>query len=57
MLHNPLVDVADLLRQACRTVPGAAATEAGMTVRDVHEYLGYREWEIALDILAELGDD
>ncbi|MFC7551000.1 hypothetical protein [Plantactinospora sp. GCM10030261] len=56
MLHNPFVDVPGLLRQACRTVPGAAATEAGVTVHDVHEYLGYHEWEIALDILAELGD-
>ena len=47
--------VSGLPQQACRTVPGAIAIEAGMTVHDVHEYLSYREWGIALDMLAELG--
>jgi hypothetical protein len=44
------VDVPELLRQAARQVP------AGLPVSDVDSYLAYREWEIALDVLLDLGD-
>ncbi|MEU4218560.1 hypothetical protein AB0F10_24715, partial [Actinoplanes sp. NPDC026623] len=44
------MDVPELLRQAARQVPAA------LPVTDVDSYLAYREWEIALDVLLDLGD-
>jgi hypothetical protein len=37
-------------------VPAVATGAAGTTVADVNEYLDHDEWEVALDILVELGD-
>ena len=37
-------------------VPRSATSEAGATVVDAVDYLDHREYEIALDILTELGD-
>jgi hypothetical protein len=51
------VDVPELLQHATLSVPTIATTEAGLTVLDAREYLDHNEWEIALDILTELGDD
>ncbi|WP_406107552.1 hypothetical protein [Micromonospora globbae] len=50
------MDVPELLRRAACHVPAAEKDEAGTTVADANEYLGHDEWEIALDILVELGD-
>jgi hypothetical protein len=44
------VDVPELLRQAARQVP------AGLPVADVDAYLAHDEWEVALDVLLDLGD-
>jgi len=44
------VDVPELLRQAARQVP------AGQPVVDVDAYLADGEWEVALDVLLDLGD-
>ncbi|RZT77805.1 hypothetical protein EV382_0965 [Micromonospora violae] len=35
-------------------VPADVVNEAGVTVMDVREYLDHDEWEIALDLLADL---
>ncbi|NJP33735.1 hypothetical protein [Micromonospora thermarum] len=50
------MDVPELLGRAACHVPVVAAGEAGTTVADANEYLDHDEWEIALDILVELGD-
>ncbi|MEU9504698.1 hypothetical protein AB0D32_00235 [Micromonospora sp. NPDC048170] len=50
------MDVPELLRRAACHVPVAVTGEAGITVADANEYLDHDEWEIALDILVELGD-
>ncbi|MEU3453024.1 hypothetical protein ABZ671_05410 [Micromonospora sp. NPDC006766] len=50
------MDVPELLRRAACHVPAATTGEAGTTVADATEYLDHDEWEIALDILVELGD-
>lgn len=52
----PAVDVPELLRRAAHHLPVAATGEAGTTVADAHEYLDHDEWEVALDVLVELGD-
>ncbi|MEU8184990.1 hypothetical protein AB0B85_14385 [Micromonospora sp. NPDC049044] len=48
------MDVAELLRRAAAMVPADVVNEAGVTVVDVREYLDHDEWEIALDLLADL---
>lgn len=48
--------IPDPLRQAAVTVPRWATSEAGATVADAVEYLDHNEYEIALDVLTELGD-
>ncbi|MEU7923270.1 hypothetical protein [Micromonospora zamorensis] len=53
-LNNPRVDVADLLTRAASMVPADVVNEAGVTVMDVREYLDHDEWEVALDLLADL---
>ncbi|SCL45318.1 hypothetical protein GA0070606_0701 [Micromonospora citrea] len=50
------MDVPELLCRAACHVPVVAKGEAGTTVADANEYLGHDEWEIALDLLVELGD-
>jgi hypothetical protein len=50
------MDVPGLLHQAADLVPGNIKTEAGITVDDARDYLGHNEWEVALDLLVELGD-
>ncbi|MFG3708521.1 hypothetical protein ACGF7U_27850 [Micromonospora sp. NPDC047670] len=50
------MDVPELLRRAACHVPAVATDEAGATVADANEYLDHDEWEVALDILVELGD-
>ncbi|SCE76346.1 hypothetical protein GA0070618_0733 [Micromonospora echinospora] len=48
------MDVADLLARAAAMVPADLVNEAGVTVVDVREYLDHDEWEVALDLLADL---
>lgn len=50
------MDVPELLRRAARHVPAVATGAAGTTVADADECLDHDEWEVALDILVELGD-
>ncbi|MER7173421.1 hypothetical protein [Streptomyces mesophilus] len=50
-------DVTQLLESAGLLVPEATATENDVTVRDVWDYLAHDEWEIALTLLEELGDE
>ncbi|MFF4895896.1 hypothetical protein [Streptomyces sp. NPDC001068] len=50
------MDVLKLLEAATLLVPEEIATENDITVRDVWEYLGEDEWEVALGLLEELGD-
>ncbi|MFD9428205.1 hypothetical protein [Streptomyces sp. NPDC060054] len=50
------MDVPKLLKAASLLVPEKIATENDITVSDVWEYLAHDEWEVALDLLEELGD-
>ncbi|WP_089008236.1 hypothetical protein [Micromonospora viridifaciens] len=50
------MDVPELLCQAASSVPASATSGTGLTVADANEYLGHSEWDVALDILMELGD-
>ncbi|AGL15053.1 hypothetical protein [Actinoplanes sp. N902-109] len=50
------MDIPDPLRQAAVMVPRSVTSEAGTTVVDALDYLDHNEYEIALDILTELGD-
>ena len=50
------MDVAELLARAVEMVPATAVNEAGGTVTDAREYLEHNEWEVALDVLADLYD-
>ncbi|MGA5037201.1 hypothetical protein ACPCA8_09105 [Streptomyces capoamus] len=50
------MDVPQLLEASSLLVPEAVATENDITVNDVWEYLAHDEWEVALDLLEELGD-
>lgn len=50
------MDVPELLYRAACQVPVVVTGEAGTTVVDANEYLDHDEWEVALDILVELGD-
>ncbi|MFJ1735760.1 hypothetical protein [Streptomyces sp. NPDC088254] len=51
------MDVPELLEAAGLLVPEGAATANAITVSDVWDYLAHDEWEIALGLLKELGDD
>ncbi|MDT0267266.1 hypothetical protein RM844_13320 [Streptomyces sp. DSM 44915] len=51
------MDVPQLLEAASLLVPEEIATENDITVSDVWEYLIHDEWEVALSLLEELGDD
>ncbi|MFF3861188.1 hypothetical protein [Streptomyces sp. NPDC002209] len=50
------MDVVGMLEAASLLVPEGVAAENGVTVSEVWEYLAHDEWEIALDLLEELGD-
>ncbi|MFG2142093.1 hypothetical protein [Streptomyces sp. NPDC048650] len=50
------MDVPKLLEAASLLVPDKIATENDITVNDVWEYLTHDEWEVALELLEELGD-
>ncbi|MFR9757443.1 hypothetical protein [Streptomyces sp. TR06-5] len=50
------MDVPGLL-EAASLLPEAVAAENDVTVNDVWEYLVHDEWEVALGLLEELGDD
>ncbi|MFB4424389.1 hypothetical protein C5F59_025315 [Streptomyces sp. QL37] len=50
------MDVPAMLEAASLLVPEKVATENDITVNDVWEYLTHDEWEVALDLLEELGD-
>jgi hypothetical protein len=50
------MDIPDPLRQAAGMVPQSATSEAGTTAADAIEYLDHNEYEIALDILTDLGE-
>ncbi len=56
MVQNQRMDVPKLLEAASLLVPEKIATENDITVSDVWEYLVHDEWEVALDLLEELGD-
>ncbi|MFJ2231303.1 hypothetical protein [Streptomyces halstedii] len=51
------MDVPELLESASLLVSEEIATENDITVRDIWDYLAHDEWEIALGLLEELGDD
>ncbi|MEV0280856.1 hypothetical protein AB0I22_31315 [Streptomyces sp. NPDC050610] len=51
------MDVVELLESASLLVPEAIATENDITVRDVWDHLVHDEWELALNLLEELGDE
>ncbi|WP_247670448.1 hypothetical protein [Micromonospora sp. H61] len=48
------MDIAEPLARATAMVPADIVNEAGVTVVDVREYLDHDEWEVALDLLADL---
>ncbi|KIZ14945.1 hypothetical protein [Streptomyces natalensis] len=50
------MDVPKLLEAAALLVPEESATGNDITVNDVWEYLVQDEWEVALDVLEDLGD-
>ncbi len=56
MGQNQGMDVPKLLEAASLLVPEEIATENDVTVNDVWDYLTHDEWEVALDLLEELGD-
>jgi hypothetical protein len=56
MVQNQAMDVPKLLEAASLLVPDEIATENDITVNDVWDYLTHDEWEVALDLLEELGD-
>ncbi|MBT2448005.1 hypothetical protein J7F03_13130 [Streptomyces sp. ISL-43] len=49
------MDVAGILEAASLLVPEGVATDNDITVSDVWDYLAHDEWEVALDLLQELG--
>ncbi|MEU8890197.1 hypothetical protein [Streptomyces sp. NPDC048442] len=51
-----MTDAFTLLRRAADLLPDEAVSAGGVTVGDVHEEIGCREWELALYLLIELGD-
>ncbi|MFP8886821.1 hypothetical protein [Streptomyces mangrovi] len=50
------MDVPELLEAVSLLVPEETATENDITINDVWEYLTHDEWEVALELLEELGD-
>lgn len=56
IVQNRRMDVLKLLEGASLLVPERVATENDITVKDVWDHLAHDEWEVALDLLEELGD-
>lgn len=54
--ENLSVDVPELLADASKLLPEDARSDAGLSVDDVHEYLGHNEWDVALGILQDFKD-
>src|SRR4051794_34084165 len=52
--HNAGVDVAELPGRAAAAVPASVTNEAGARVADVRDCLRHDEWQVALDLLADL---
>jgi hypothetical protein len=50
------VDVVRILEAASLLVPESLATDNDITVSDVWDHLAHDDWEVALDLLQELGD-
>ncbi|MDX3764831.1 MULTISPECIES: hypothetical protein [unclassified Streptomyces] len=50
------MDVVGILEAAALLVPEGVATDNDVTVSDVWDYLAHDEWEVAFDLLEELGD-
>ncbi|MGW2557713.1 hypothetical protein ACWCXB_00425 [Streptomyces sp. NPDC001514] len=50
------MDVVRIFEAASLLVPEGVATDNDITVSDVWDYLAHDEWEVALDLLQELGD-
>ncbi|MCX4770096.1 hypothetical protein [Streptomyces sp. NBC_01285] len=50
------MDVVEILEAAALLVPEDVATGNDLTVSDVWDHLVHDEWEVALDLLQELGD-
>lgn len=50
------MDVVGILEAASLLVPAGVSTDSDITVSDVWDYLAHDEWEVALDLLQELGD-
>lgn len=57
LTRNRPMDVVGILEAAALLVPQGVATENEITVSDVWDYLAHDEWEVALDLLEELGDE
>lgn len=55
-MNNRHMDVVGILEAASLLVPEGVATGNDITVADVWDYLTHDEWEVALDLLQELGD-
>ncbi|MFJ6615285.1 hypothetical protein ACIQPT_33980 [Streptomyces sp. NPDC091289] len=50
------MDVVGILEAASLLVPESVATDNDISVSDVWDHLAHDEWEVALDLLQELGD-
>ncbi|MFE7336038.1 hypothetical protein [Streptomyces griseus] len=50
------MDVVRILEAASLLVPESVATDDDVTASDVWDHLAHDEWEVALDLLQELGD-
>lgn len=55
-MNNLRMDVVGILEAASLLVPEDVATGHDITVSDVWDSLTHDEWEVALDLLQELGD-
>lgn len=56
MADHCAMDVIELLESASLLVPEETATGNDITVKDVWDHLAHDEWQIALNLLEELGD-
>ncbi|WP_405062305.1 hypothetical protein OG474_11865 [Kribbella sp. NBC_01505] len=46
----------ELIRRAVELLPADVTAENGRTIADVHDWIRYTEWEMALDVLIEIAD-
>ncbi len=56
LIHPRRMDAVGMLEAASLLVPEGVATDSDVTVSDVCDYLAHDEWEVALELLQELGD-